>query len=161
MRTNPQLTERPASALVLAAAACLLAAACAAGPRTEVEDAYFQDLGEVTPRALSRAVEGVLVEGRGFELARSDLRYARAFYVTEWNHREPFPDEQAAGVETARSRVLLRGQRADEGVFRVTLEGENEIRTDSIPTWHQAPVTGDFREWMRGIETELRRRMGS
>lgn len=149
-----QLAGRRASALVVAA--CLFLTACATAPRTDVEDSYFRDLGEVTPRSLSRAVDTVLVEGRDFEMARREVRYARAYYETEWRNREPFSDEAASGVTEARSRVVIRGQRASGGVYRVVLEGENEIRTDSIPSWHTAPVGGEFREWMGAIESDLR-----
>lgn len=144
---------RAVGAVLLAGA--LQLSACATASRTAVSHSYFQDLGEVAFSSLSEAVERVLERAHGFRIVRSDEQYSTVFYQTAWREREPFPDEEESGVSEARSRVVVRGQRTTGGAFRVIFEGENEIRTDSIPTWHTASITADFREWMGEIEADL------
>ncbi len=133
--------------------------ACASTPRTAVEDSYFQRLGEVSFDALSSGVTAVLEDEHEFTIERRDEQYATVFYRTAWKPRDPFADEETRGVNEARSRVVVRGQRVADGRFRVLLEGENEIRTDSIPSWHTAPTTESFREWMGEIEGNLSQRL--
>jgi len=138
------------------AAGVVVLFACATAPRSSVEDSYFADLGSVAPGRMGPAVDSVLVAGYGFEMARREEQYASAFYETVWKERSPFDDERDAGVSDARSRVVIRGQRAAGGAYRTVMEGENQVRTDSVPTWHLAPVTAEFQDWMSRIESDLK-----
>lgn len=151
--------QRARVAALLAAGA--LVAACASAPRTGVEEAQFRDLGEVPLERLANAVESVLIDERGLGLRQREEQYATVYYETVWHEREPFPDERARGVTEARSRVVVRGQRTESGAYRVTLEGENEVRTEERPGWHTRPTTPDFRQWVGEIERALSARFDS
>ncbi|MFP3947929.1 MAG: hypothetical protein ACLFWG_04295, partial [Longimicrobiales bacterium] len=76
-------------------------------------------------------------------------------YETGWKGRTPLSDEQMQGVTAARTRLLIRGQRVEGGRYRALLEGENEVRTDSLSEWSSARVTGDFAAWVDRVTTRL------
>lgn len=137
----------------------LAAPACATLPVTPVDHAQFRDLGEVDGEALDRAVFDVLVEERGFNLARRSRQFASVYYETEWRERDTPEAEEARGVTDARSRILLRGRRTSDGSYRTTLEAESQVRTDSLPSWHSARVGPEFREWVDSVVEALGRSM--
>lgn len=134
---------------------------CASLPATPVEHAHFRDLGEVDGDSLDRAVEGVLMEDRGFTLARRSRQFASLYYETGWMERDPFEGETSRGITGARSRVILRGRRTAAGAYRATLEAENQVRTDSLPSWHSVSVGPSFQEWVDAMVGALQRRLDS
>ena len=138
---------------------CIVASSltgCATTPSaTPVTHSHFVELGDVEGRPLSQAVEDVLVGDRGFSIQRRDQLYATVYYETAWRERDPFPAEEMAGVTEARSRLIIRGPRVSGGRYRAILEAENEVRTDSLPEWHTAPLTVDFRAWIAEIERDF------
>lgn len=139
----------------------MVGSGCATLPVTPVEHAHFRDLGEVDGERLDRAVEGVLVEERGFTLARRSRQFSSVYYETGWQERDPFDEETARGITGARSRVMLRARRTATGAYRATLEAENQVRTDSLPSWHSVPVGPSFQEWVDAMVGALEGRLDS
>jgi len=138
-----------------------LLSSCATASSTPVDHAAFHDLGDLEGDQLANAVDRVISVGCGFSIARRSEQFATVYYETGWMERRPLAGERPRGVTAARTRLLIRGQRQSGGLYRALLEGENEVRTDSVPDWHTAPVTADFAAWMNHLAAELNQLAGA
>lgn len=138
-----------------------LLSSCAMASSTPVDHAAFHDLGDLEGDQLANAVDRVISVGCGFSIARGSEQFATVYYETDWMERRPLSGERSRGVTVARTRLLIRGQRQSGGRYRAILEGENEVRTDSVPGWRTAPLTADFAAWMDRLAAQLKQLAGA
>lgn len=90
-----------------------------------------------------------------------------ALYLeTSWQERAPFEDEAAMGVEYARTRFVVRAQKASPQVFTLRLQAENQVQGRSDESWHQSvgawstfPPTEMYEAYMLDIFTEIKLRV--
>lgn len=156
---RPRSCYSTASALAFLIVSLL--SGCATASSTPVDHAAFHDLGDLDGDALHGAVDLLITGICGFSLARRSEQFATVYYQTDWMERRPLPRETREGVTAARTRLLIRGQRQGGGRYRTLLEGENEIRTDSVPDWRSARLTADFSTWTSRLASELRTLAGA
>ena len=145
--------------------ACSLAlSACASGGGGPVSDQFTSDLG----RQLYPSVEEARLKvwGKHNWHVRQELVEPNVFYVeSEWRPFTPPEGAAVTGPEEARIRIVIRGRRVagelDGGTqYRVTFEGDYEVRGGATPDWRAAPVpreaVTEFRRVLGDIELEIR-----
>ena len=142
--------------------ALVLAGGCAStggGAPDEPSATFEEEMGRVMVPLLE---EGLLKIFPKYNLAirRREEQYSTLYYETEWRPREVTAAERQQGVVDARQRVILRGRRSSTdpsggGVFRVSFEAENEVRTELSPSWHPAPAPDAFFEFWREVAMDL------
>ena len=159
LRSAPAMRPRALLAVVLLA---LAPTGCASGG-LDVEEltarTYAGSLGRAGYETIRKAVDSVLVAGRGYALVRAEEQYATLYYQTSWETRDPLPDESARGITAARTRIVVRARRVEGGIYGVTFEAENQIRTPENREWHAAPVTDDLVARMERVRRRLRDRI--
>lgn len=134
--------------------------ASAGGAAPDEPSATFQEeMGRVMLPLLE---EGLLKIFPKYNLAirRREAQYGTLYYETEWRPRELTATERELGVLDARQRAILRGRRSSTdpsggGVFRVSFEAENEVRTRADENWHPAPAPDEFFEFWRDVAMDL------
>jgi hypothetical protein len=121
------------------------------------EGVYSQDVGPATIPAVQREVIPIL-ERFGYTVRNTDRGNDRITIETDWVERDPYNEEAAAGVNSARSRVLVntrpRATSNSAGVMLagVTLRIEVQHLVQGGQAW--APARQESRE-MSAIATRI------
>jgi hypothetical protein len=132
-------------------------AACAGGRAGMT--VFQRDVGNASGNdAVSRAL--VVIGRNHFEVAQQDSTpFIRI--ETHWRSRTPFRDEQALGVTSAESRVIIIARPRAESEFATTynvrLMMENRVRVAGGAEWNETLSTPEFRQFADKMAEELRR----
>lgn len=92
---------------------------------------------------------------------RRESQFRSLYYESQWMEREPTPAEVAQGATAARNRVTVQGRRVGDtldgqGIFSLTWEVENQIRSQEVPEWHPGPMPEQVRDRFRRMYSDLR-----
>lgn len=151
---------KPVFPLVLAIALTLAPMGCASsgggGGDGIRESLYREDIGRVLFQPLD--VARLKIWGKhSIPLYREEHQGRELYWESDWIQRPPTSSESA---NSGRNRVIMRGYQTGQnldgsGVYRMTFEVENQIRTDSVPDWHPAPFPEEVRETFRRVYNDL------
>lgn len=157
------MTRSRTPLVILLLMSLALPAGCASssgGEGDEAADTFEEQVGRVLFGLLREGMDKILPKYR-LAVRRAEEQYATLYYETEWQERVVTPEEEARGVVEARQRAIIRGRRVGqtldgEGEFRVTLTAENQVRTETDPSWHPTPAPPSFFEHWRTVYSDLR-----
>ena len=147
----------------LALAAMLMATTvgCASAGGAGTSNVYRENLGRILAQPLEDA--RLLIWGKhAIPVEREERNPQNIRVESVWMPRTPEPAEVAAGVIAARNRVILdarfleREMDFSDGVYRVTFEVRNEVRTEAIPDWHPGSFPEAVRERFRRVYNDMR-----
>lgn len=139
----------------------LVVGACASAGGGGGGDVYRENLGRVLLGPLEEA-RLLIWNKHGIPVEREERGGQDVRVESTWMPRAPEPAEAAAGVVEARNRVVLdarfleREMDMSDGVYRVTFEVRNQIRTESIPDWHPGPMPDVVRERFQRVYNDMR-----
>lgn len=148
---------------VLSALALTLLVGCAPGRSMDTE--YRRSVGTATPADIREKVERVIRRYQ-FQVARYEDDVNNRFWETRWRGRVPFEDEYAAGVNEARTRMIVdtRVARRTGGtveLYRVYVTFENEVQRTGATEWVTMELTPQFEAWAKEIADDLERQLQS
>jgi len=163
--------------LVVALSTVVLGSACASGsggsggsegPSNADGVLLTKDLGRVDANFFADAMQKVLLRKYAYTLRRREEQFQNVYYETEWELRNPTPEERRQGITDTRHRVVIQGRRMGTSdvagatqVFRLSLRAEHQVRTINLPNWHPAPSFNDallenLRRMVSDLELEVR-----
>lgn len=111
-----------------------------------------QNEGEFRERIGTAAQADIVRETREALLTRYSYRFDREVatsedmrFITEWKEHTPFDDEQAQGITSVRTRILVnaRPKNRSSGVrtYTVIFRAEYEVQKQGQPQWVDAAMT--------------------
>ncbi len=139
---------------------CVIAAGCATGGvSSQSANLWREDMGRVTRVTLETGLDKI-VRKYALQIARTQDSSREIYYETLWTEREVLADEEARGVTHARNRILVKGRRlestmANDGVYRITWELENEVTSMGAEGWHPDVVPDQVIDDYRDIYSDL------
>ena len=140
-----------------------LAVGCASagGGSARLASGYFQqDVGNATARDVERRTPRIL-ERYHYVIVRHETSERRTYIETDWRQRTPFEDEEARGISSVQSRIIIRARQRGGAVgstalMVVTFRMENLALDEDSGQWRQAVVTDMFRAYAKEIADRLK-----
>ena len=122
----------------------MILAACASGGGGGLSSRYSRDLGRHLVPTLEEARLKVWAK-HNWHLYREQSEQQNVYWESQWRPFNPPAGAAVTGPTEARMRIMIRGRRMvgelDGGAqFRVTLDGEYEVRGGSSTQWRPAPI---------------------
>jgi len=90
-------------------------------------------------------------------LYRTENDGRELYWESDWIRR---PATSSEAANAGRTRVIMRGYQTGQnldgtGVYRMTFEVENQIRTDAVPDWHPAPFPEEVKDIFERVYNDL------
>ena len=147
----------------------MILAACASGGTGGLSSRYTRDLGRQLIPTLEEAVMKVWAKDN-WHVQRRESTQTRVLWESQWRLFEPPAGPAVTGPTEARMRIIIRGRgmvaELDGGLqFRVTFDGEYEVRGGVSTDWRPAPAPDEaedvfdqvFNDMSLEIRTGVRR----
>jgi hypothetical protein len=120
--------------------------------RVNVGRATSWDVGRRTPQVLERY---------HYVIQRSDSSSSQIYIETRWRHRAPFAEEEALGISSARSRIIIRarggrGTLGSAALMTVEFTMENMLLDHETGVWREGTATEMFRKYANEIADRLK-----
>jgi hypothetical protein len=146
--------------LAFLAVVAVVATGCASGGGGSGEVRLDRNVGSATLNDLRERANRV-VRIHQFEIEREDDE-GMYYLETRWRDRTLFDDERALGIQSAQSRVVVRGNprspTAQGQFYSVNIIVENRVSL-GIGEWREQVLTDEFRGWANRIIEDLRREL--
>ena len=138
----------------------LLAGGCASGGVEAYESTQMRkDMGRITQGTLEDGLEK-MIRKYALQLVFDDVRGRDLYYETAWEIRPVLAEEEVVGVTNARNRIVIRGRRLENRIFRFSWFVDNEVTTVTTPEWHAAripeEVVKDYERIYSDLSMEVR-----
>lgn len=167
-RTAPGWGPGRLPSVVVAVALLVLLPGCATGGGGETtgSSTFSENLGRLLLPPFKEAMDRLVINRYQYALRREDEQFTSVHYQMQWKADVPTPLERGRGVTDARHRVVFDGRRLETdpgsggGIYRMTLNAEYQVRSETNPDWHPAPIPEGLRRELermaRDLELEVR-----
>ena len=117
---------------------------------------YYAQIGVAYRSNFIGVTDHVLFNKHRYTINREEESNRQIYLETAWKDRPVFSDEIEMDITAARTRIILKAEVRQTGLYRISFYAENKFQHKINKEWQRGPISGELRQNLDEIVSDFR-----
>lgn len=117
---------------------------------------YYAQIGVAYRSNFIGVTDHVLFNKYRYTINREEESNRLIYLETAWKDRPVFSDEIEMDITAARTRIILKAEVRQTGLYRISFYAENKFQHKINKEWQRGPISGELRQNLDEIVSDFR-----
>ena len=117
---------------------------------------YYAQIGVAYRSNFIGVTDHVLFNKYRYTINREEESNRLIYLETAWKDRPVFSDEIEMDITAARTRIILKAEARQTGLYKISFYAENKFQHKTNKEWQRGSISGELRQNLDEIVSDFR-----